>query len=402
MKIMVIAPSVPWPLFSGGHIRVFETLRHLSCKHDVTLVAAARDQAEVDQSEALSGTCKRIETSILSRGAEATIRRLCGGMIQGMPVIQSYYYDRKLAEKVCTLTSQEAYDIIQIEHAYMAQYLSAVSPISRAQKVLSMHNVESIRFEREIRYGSWNARRVGILWDQCFARPWEERAIGKFDGIVAVSDLERAWIHAHVANARIEVVPNGVDTKYFYPCPVKRVSPTIVFTGVMDYPPNIDAAMWFCNEILPILQREVPNICFKIVGSKPTGKILELGKRQGVHVTGEVADIRPYVAESLAVVVPLRSGGGTRLKILQAMAMGCPVISTGLGAEGLEVTAGETILIANDAEQFVNYVLLLMKSPEVADRLGKAGRQLVTEKYDWEICLRRLENLYERLLESES
>ena len=115
-----------------------------------------------------------------------------------------------------------------------------------------------------------------------------------------------------------------------------------------------------------------------------------------------MADIRPYVAESFAFVVPLRSGGGTRLKILQAMAMECPVISTAVGAEGLKVTPGANILIADEAEEFVKHILFLMKSPEVAGRLGKAGRQLVTEKYDWQICLRRLENLYERVLGSES
>jgi glycosyltransferase involved in cell wall biosynthesis len=166
----------------------------------------------------------------------------------------------------------------------------------------------------------------------------------------------------------------------------------------MDYPPNVDAAVWFCNEILPRLQRKLPALGFKIVGRNPTPQVLNLAKRQGVQVTGTVADIRSYVAGALAVVVPLRSGGGTRLKILEAMAMERPVISTSVGAEGLEIMPGTDILIADDAEQFVSQVERLMKSSEESRNLGMAGRRLVTKKYDWRICLDGLDRLYGTLV----
>jgi glycosyltransferase involved in cell wall biosynthesis len=170
----------------------------------------------------------------------------------------------------------------------------------------------------------------------------------------------------------------------------------------MDYPPNVDAAGWFCTEILPALKRKIPHLVFKIVGKNPHPQILKLGKRSGVQVTGTVADIRGYVAGALALVVPLRSGGGTRLKILEAMAMERPVISTSVGAEGLEITPGIDILIADDAEQFVEQVQALVKSPETSNRLGRAGRRLVMEKYDWRVCLSGLERLYGTLLGSEA
>jgi glycosyltransferase involved in cell wall biosynthesis len=193
-----------------------------------------------------------------------------------------------------------------------------------------------------------------------------------------------------------------VDTNYFHPTGDGKADPSVVFTGLMDHPPNIDAVVWFCRKILPALRAKRPGLRFKIVGARPDARVIELAGREGVEVTGEVADIRPYLAGSSALVVPLRSGGGTRLKILEAMAMGRPVISTTLGAEGLEVTPGDNLLIADSAERFAGQILTLLESPDMARRLGKAGRELVVAKYDWQFCLRRLEGLYDRLLSNES
>jgi glycosyltransferase involved in cell wall biosynthesis len=161
----------------------------------------------------------------------------------------------------------------------------------------------------------------------------------------------------------------------------------------------VDAVLWFYDEIFPLLHEKLPDLCFKIVGSKPHPKVLDLQKKTGVQVTGEVADVRPYLAQSLALVVPLRSGGGTRLKILEAMAMGRPVISTTVGAEGLEVTPGVDILIANNAAEFLEKIMLLVSSPETVTRVGRAARKLAVENYDWQLCLRGLENLYQRLID---
>src|SRR5262249_51877510 len=160
--------------------------------------------------------------------------------------------------------------------------------------------------------------------------------------------------------------------------------------------PNVDAVLWFSDTVLPALQIKIPSIRFKIVGSRPHSKIIELAKRNGIEVTGEVPDIRPYLAEASALVVPLRSGAGTRLKILQAMAMECPVISTELGAEGLDVVHGQNILIADTVDQFITHILKVTLSPETSVPLGKAACQLVRNKYDWQRCLGGFENLYRR------
>jgi polysaccharide biosynthesis protein PslH len=402
MNVLLLSPWLPWPAYDGARIRILETLRFLSRRHSVTLVTSVRRIEEVEQTSALNCFCENIVTTVLSDGTGPVLSRLSKGLLSRRPLVQSFYYDVDVARHVRELTSRVAFDIIQVEFPFLTPYLKVVAPDHRAKKILSMHNIESLRFEREIQLSQWGKRRMVLLGDHYFFRAWEKKALREFDGIITVSDLERTWVERHAPRATVQLVPNGVDTAYFSPAPpvASNRNPYIVFTGAMDYPPNVDAACWFCNEILPVLQRKIPSLGFMIVGRNPAPQILELGKRNGVQVTGTVADIRSYVAGALALVVPLRSGGGTRLKILEALAMERPVISTCVGAEGLEITPGTDILIADDAEQFVTHVESLVKSLEKAKNLGKAGRRLVEEKYDWRVCLSGLERLYGTLLGS--
>jgi polysaccharide biosynthesis protein PslH len=405
MKILLLSPWFPWPPFDGARIRIFETLRDLSRRHRVTLLANVGHPEEANKASVLKEICERVETTVLSYRPRAVLQRLVQGALLGIPTVQSVYYDAKLARRVRAITSQEKYDIVQIELSYAARYVQAISPQCPAKKVLSMHNVESIRYEREMHLNLRHDRRLAMLWDRFLFRTWEEQALQQFDGVITVSDLERVWVQHRAPVATVALVPNGVDTEGFSPylhAPASERNLSVVFTGAMSYPPNVDAVIWFCDAILPMLRRQMPHLCFKIVGRDPHPKVCELGQRQGVCVTGEVADVRPYLAEALAMVVPLRSGGGTRLKILQAMAMACPVISTSLGAEGLQVTPGENILMADNAEHFVSHILALCSAPETADRLGQAGRRLVTETYDWRRCLGGLDNFYATLLGSET
>jgi sugar transferase (PEP-CTERM/EpsH1 system associated) len=404
MNILLLSPWLPWPPYDGGRIRILETLRHLSRRHDVTLVTSVCRSEEVEHAAVLRDLCRSIVTTVVSNRTGAVLSRLSKGVFRRRALIQSFYYDTRLAQQVRDLTGRGAYDIIQVEFPFLTPYLEAVGPRNRAKKILTMHNIESLRFERELQLSQWGNRRLVLLGNHIFFRGWEKKALNQFDGIITVSEVERNWVERHAPGRTVGVVPNGVDTSYFSPAtPVRSAEhPYIVFTGAMDYPPNIDAACWFCNEILPVVQRNIPDIRLKIVGKKPHPQVLQLHKNNAVEVTGTVPDIRDYLAGAVALVVPLRSGGGTRLKILEAMAMGRPVISTTVGAEGLAVTPGTDILIADDAPQFINQLQLLLKSPERADLIGRKGRRLVMQKYDWSVCLAGLDRLYDTLLGSEA
>lgn len=404
MKVLLLSPWFPWPPHDGARIRIYETVRYLSRHHQVTLLANVAHADEVAQASVLKDLCERVETTVLSYKTWKVVQRLLRGIVYASPFVQSAYYDAKLAARLWALSTQERYDIVQIELSYAARYARAINPRCGAKHVLSMHNVESIRYERELRLALRHDRRLATLWDHLFFRRWEEHAVRQFDGVVTVSDLEQRWVRCHAPRTASAMVANGVDTSYYCASPSahSETPPVLVFTGAMHYPPNIDAVLWFSEQIFPLLRQRIPRLTFMIVGRNPAPSVRALGHCPSVVVTGEVDDVRPYIAKALALVVPLRAGGGTRLKILQAMAMQCPVISTSLGAEGLDTTPGENILLAEDAEQFGQHIQALYDEPEVAQRIGQAGRLLVTEKYDWRTCFGGLEDLYSRLVRSKT
>jgi glycosyltransferase involved in cell wall biosynthesis len=265
-----------------------------------------------------------------------------------------------------------------------------------------MHNIESLRFRRELDTIGWGARRLALLTDSVLFDSWEQHAVQRFDAIATVSAAEEAWARQHAPRARIAVVPNGVDTACFSPAPQPRAPRTVVFTGLMNYPPNVDAVVWFCDAILPLVLARHPGIRFVIVGDKPTPQVLALGRRPQVDVTGRVSDVRPYLADCAVVVVPVRSGAGTRLKILEALAMERPVVSTVQGAEGLKTAHGRDILLGDTPQAFAAHVCALLESAELRARLGSAGRQLVETTYDWQACFHQLDDLYQAVTSSAS
>jgi polysaccharide biosynthesis protein PslH len=395
MKILLLSPWFPSPPFGGALIRVQETIRYLSRRHQVTLIAPISRRPEPQDLATLTDLCDTVVAVPVPETVHAVLSRLVRGLVRGLPFIQSLHRDRRMARTVRRLTSLNAYDIIHVEHSFMSPYLGSVSRQTRARTVLSMHNIESLRFRRELPTMRWGARRLALMTDSILFNSWEERSIRQFDGIATVSAGEQQWVVDHAPGARVAVVPNGVDTDYFSAAPPPASPRTIVFTGLMNYPPNVDAVVWFCDAILPSVVARNPEIRFVIVGDKPVPQVLALARRPQVDVTGRVPDVRPYLADCAALVVPVRSGAGTRLKILEAMAMERPVVSTVQGAEGLKTTHGLNILIGETPETLANHLCTLLESPGTRVRLGRAGRQLVEETYDWKACFQNLDALYE-------
>lgn len=397
MKVLLVSPWLPWPPHDGGRIRLLETLQFLAARHEVTLLTHVSSDAERSHVDTVRGLCKRVEVQFVSGSRFRRIARVIGGMLQGYPVIQSIYYSRGLAERLRALTATGDFDIIQVEFSMIARYARWISPKSRARRVLSTHNIESQRFDREIPLAPWGFRRLALMTNRMLFPRWEENSVRLFDGAVAVSEHDRDWLQHLLRQDTVALVPNGVDTRYFQPSAESVAGTSLVFTGVMDYPPNVDAVKWFVDEIFPHLRARFPDLRFDIVGAKPSPRVEALRERPGVNVTGEVPDIRPFVWRAAAFVVPLRSGGGTRLKILQAMALGCPVIATRIGAEGLDVVDGDTILFAEDAAQFSDRLAELLVSEDLRRRLAQRGRELVTRRYEWQSCLAGVERLHQEL-----
>ena len=222
---------------------------------------------------------------------------------------------------------------------------------------------------------------------------WEPRYAERFDRCTTVSEIDRQLLLKANPRLRVDVIPNGVDIQKYQPLPAENASPTLLFIGNMGYPPCVDAVLYFCREIFPLIRRKIGAAELWIVGRDPRPEVLQLNG-DGVHVTGRVDDVIPYYRQSAVCVVPLRAGGGTRLKILEAMALGRPVVSTTIGCEGLDVVDGEHLLIADTPEQFAEKTVRLLTDRQLYQHIAANGRQLVEDRYDWDKIAGRLMDVY--------
>jgi len=249
--------------------------------------------------------------------------------------------------------------------------------------VLFEHNVEYMIWKRlyEVEKRRWRRALLSLEWRKM--RRYEAGACTRAGLTVAVSEADRALLAACAPGADIRAIPTGVDTSYFHPNGAAEAPATLVFTGSMDWYPNEDAIMYFMDAILPEVRRAVPGVSLAVVGRDPTDRLRAAAAAAGVRVTGTVADVRPYVAEASIYVVPLRVGGGTRLKIFEALAMGKAVVSTRVGAEGLPIVSDRHFLQADSPADFARAVIGLLKDPARRRALGMAGRRLVEERHSW-------------------
>jgi glycosyltransferase involved in cell wall biosynthesis len=277
----------------------------------------------------------------------------------------------------------------------IADFLTAMPNVpltGRVPVVLFEHNVEHLIWRRLAAAEPWGPRKAALELEWRKLRRYEARACAAADLTLAVSEKDRAALAANAPSARVRAIPTGVDTSYFAPNGHHESPAHLVFTGSMNWYPNEDGVLHFIDEILPLIRREEPAAGLTVVGRDPSPRIREEAARAGVRVTGVVDDVRPYVAEGAVYVVPLRLGGGTRLKIFEALAMGKAVVSTTVGAEGLALVPGEHLLVADEPASFARAVVSLLRDAGRRHALGAAGRQLVAEKYGWAQVAREFES----------
>jgi glycosyltransferase involved in cell wall biosynthesis len=308
-----------------------------------------------------------------------------------------FYADAMMSE-IRRITRSGGIDLAHIDHLHMAQYIEALPAALPA--VLREHNVESTimrRFAAQssnplIRgYAGLQARR---LWR------YEGRMVGRFDRCIAVTGVDGRTLRQMAPSARVEVVPDGVDTGHFRPdaLPVLPEPARIVTTGDYGWPPTADGLIFFVKEIYPLIRRAMPEAAFSVVGRQPPASVRQAASARRIDVLGRVEDVRAEVLRGRVFVVPTRIGSGIRLKILEAMALGRPVVSTSIGCEGIEAAHDEHLLIADDPGAFAGYVVRLLRDPALCDRLITAASRLVRERYAWPALADRLSEIYEAVL----
>ncbi len=392
MKLLVIDEEFPYPLNTGKRIRSFHLTKGLAQHHELTYLA----YGEPDSEAAAYLREHRITPIAVPppdrrQSGIKFYARLFFNLFSPYPYIVTSHYTEAFQKQVRELVGKERFEVVISEWTPYAIFLRQLEGCKR---VIVAHNIESSIWRRYERNESNPLKRWYISIQRKKVEAFEKSCFRWVDGAISVSEAEAEELHAYGLPYRVGVVENGVDLDYFLPTEEESESSSLVFTGSMDWRPNQDAVSYFVKDIFPLIRSEKPEVTVTIVGRKPPKKITDLRQVPGVTVTGTVEDVRPYMAKAAVFIVPLRIGGGSRLKILEAMAMKKAVVSTSIGAEGLNVTPGRDILIGDTPEEFARQVLNCLDSPEVRKRLAEEGRALVRRQYGWE----RLSEKYARYL----
>jgi sugar transferase (PEP-CTERM/EpsH1 system associated) len=407
VRVLVLASYIP-SYYKGAEIRLLHLLRNLSARHEITLWAINRRGVPVEEIAALLPDCRLLLQEFPPLGqnrlaAKIGYSRVYRWWLQRRPLLRPLpaavdtIFRPALKERLEAFLASEQFDLIHVNQIMVWKYLPL--PVE-TPVLLCKDNAWADLAEREWQAAAgWLPRRLKKVEADKMHR-YEQQAVSAADHCVVVSERDKELIHQLSPDTPISVVPNGVDTDYFQPTSEPNDFPKLVFTGAMGWPPNVDAMLYFGRQILPLIRQEFPQVQMTIAGLHPPEELLALGQQANIRVTGFVPDVRPYIAEAAVYVVPLRLGSGTRLKILEALAMGKAVVSTSIGAEGLEVNHNEHLIIADEPEEFARSVSELLKEPSRRQALGRAGRTVVEACYDWKAVSADLEKIYRHVARS--
>jgi glycosyltransferase involved in cell wall biosynthesis len=387
-----------WPSTTGGRVRSLQTISALAERHQVTVLTTHGPADDPAGLQRRLSQCKQVISvpyAAPKRGSAGFAAALAQSWLSPDPVELWKWRVPAVREQVRSILNTGNIDLCVADFLLAAGNVPLGGPVP---VVLFEHNVEYLIWQRLSELEKNPVRRAlfDIEWRKLRAR--EAEACRRSDLTVAVSEDDRRRLAALAPGSRTSAIPTGVDTSYFVQNGHKQMPAQLVFGGSMDWHPNEDAVFYFAESILPRIRAEVPNASLTVVGRNPSARLRELGDRCGLFVTGTVDDVRPFIGEAAVYVVPLRAGGGTRLKIFEALAMSKAVVSTTVGAEGLGLESGRHFIAADDPRQFADEVIALLRNPEQRRRLGQAGRHLVEQYYSWPMVAREFERQCEEVL----
>ncbi len=393
--LIFIAWWWPYPANNGSKIRIYNLLKHLSKSYDVTLLSFAEgDEATPEQIEHMRGFCKRVEVVPKPTYHPGAAKALLG-YFSPWPRSLVDVYSPAMAALVQQVAAQSKVDALIVSELQAIRYTDVLPGIPAV-----MEEIEVTFYHDQVASASGRAGRFRAQLTLSKLESAFKRLLSRGVAMTVVSDAERVNMQRFApAHARIELVPNGVDTTENQPDSTILPKPhSLIYTGAVTYNANLDAVSYFAQEALPLIHQRVPDAQFTITGG--TGKIdvSQLAALPGVHFSGYLPSVAKAVQESWAVVTPLRMGSGTRLKILEAMALGTPVISSHKGAEGIHIHPGEDILIADTPQEMADAVCRLFEDAALRAKLAAGGRALVEREYDWGVIGKRLSDLVEEVI----
>ncbi len=398
MKILFIQNRILFPTNTGGRIRTLNILRHLCRWHDVTYICSVepKDEPHFDEMRAVGMKLEPIPF----RGTTHDNLKFYWDLaintcFQKTPFNVTKDFNPALRQRAEELLADGSFDLVICDFVLMGP---AAFDLPCRRHLLFQHNVEAQIFERHAKTDrTWLRRQIMYRQWQKMLK-YEAAAGDKFHRAIAVSDQDREFFEREYGWNHVDVIDTAVDVDYFDPRPEAEVANRVAFVASMDWLPNQDGAAWFVERVWPLLRQDFPDLNFQIVGRNPSPMVRNLAQADGVEVLGTVPDVRPYLAEAAVVVVPLLVGGGTRIKIYEAMAMNKPVVSSTIGAEGLKVTHDTDILLADTVEACAEAVRRLLENPEERHRIGKAAGQLVRENFTAEQVARQFEAVCQKTI----
>ena len=396
MKILWIARTCPYPANDGEKLRVLNLLKMLSVQHELTVIFRVKDQEELTGVAELQKFCKEVYGVVVPkpRGTIDKIRWLMPFLFSRYPISLCTVFFRAISDMLIQISATRHFDVVQVEHSSLAIYLDHVRFEGNPVKVLTMHNIEYIRNARILKNSSFGVNKLYHFATQAYFQRWEIDVLNQFDDVIAMSNFDKSVLLEKNPKLSVHVVPNGVDVRGIPFQPVETVTETVIFVASMDSDANHDAAMYFIRDIWPLLRRLRPDLKVIFVGRYPQQELVAEHNGADITVTGKVNDVFSYYRIATVAIVPLRSGGGTRLKILEAMATGTAVVSTSVGCEGLDVEDGVNILVADTAENFAAAIEKTLVDDVFRRSLVTEARHLVEAKYDWDIIAKQHDIVY--------
>jgi len=394
VRILMMSTSFPYPPTHGGALRVWNILAQVAHRHSVTLLAMVPPDTEPSR-DAVAEVLKlarRVELVPLPKSLAARIWNASASLFTATPYTIANFRVPAFEEKIREMLAEERYDLVHAHYLHIAQYHEAFGDMVRYFDCQNINRHLWARYAESPSTGALRgvfARRQARLLERFEPAIWK-----KFDVVTFCSEDERDYAAEHLPGGPYFVSPNGVDCAYFQPFQTEPEPHTIVFSASMNATQNIDAAVYLAEDVFPLIQARYSDSMLYLVGQKPAPEVNRLASAN-IVVTGTVDDVRPYAEKAAVYVAPIHIGGGTRLKILEAMAMEKAVVSTTVGAEGIRCTAGEDIILADSTEGFASSVLALFEHPEERLKLGRAARKLVETTYEWSAIGEKIEQYYQ-------
>ena len=387
MRIFFICQRVPFPPDRGDKITTFNEIRHLSARHEVHVFCLGDGRGDLDNIPGLSDYAQSV-TAVPLNGWTSKLRALMA-LVTGRALSVAAFAEPELHAAIKRKFIELKPDLIMVYSCNVAQFADHFPQVPR---IMQFAELDSSRWGQYARRSPIPLRWIYAIEQQRFFA-YEHQIAHSFSHSLVCTAVEQRDFERLIPGVPVSLVANGVDLDYFRSMGSAKRPRSIVFTGVMDYFPNIDAVIWFCEEVLPLIHARMPEASFVICGSRPVRAVRQLAKRQGVSVTGRVSDTRPYLDSAEVFVAPLRMARGIQNKLLEALAMGLPCVASSTAASGTVVPVGEGILAANEPKEFAEHVLHLLLEEEFRFNMARKARAAAEANYQWDVQMVSLDRV---------